>query len=334
MNRDPAGTDGPAAPSPPLEPPPVVRPPDAPPVPPPPQAPAVAPPPPPVASASDVLRHVMQLADRYERAWSAALETGEAERLRDELINEWVSYLRRYEEEHTAELAALKERGVETVVERFPLDLDAVGHWIDDVSQVKRVQMLEVASLQSLHWLTEAIQALKKKSAHERKGDELRSWWESGAFSLVVRRADLHGRIEARRRHDVAALLGTATVPDSAMDAVRDLLAVARGLIVQGFADAAVPYVLGAARAVVSGRTGSPPDDHAARISEVVGRVAGQRPLAQGLAILEHEASRTAAGQVADLAVVVPVIQPVFNGVVQLLLAPTEAWQDVLGRQK
>jgi len=173
-----------------------------------------APEPPPGSRDDQVLdlqalsQHVTELTVELERAWSAALEPAALADAQSEMGARFSSLLYSIQRRVAAGDRALKQSGRQTEISAYPLPESQLSELSFRPDAERRWRQYQLAELEALTALLEALKGLRAPSAHRMTlaTGEVESWWEAGAFELVRARVRLLARVSAAASGAEAAL--------------------------------------------------------------------------------------------------------------------------------
>jgi hypothetical protein len=146
-----------------------------------------------------LIEHVTTLADELEKAWSIALGDEALSEAQTRLRADFGTLTTVLERQVAETSEALEAVGVSVTLDRFPPDEDDLSSLDFDPDPERRWKQLQVALLLAITDLLEAINALFEPShtvisftPQERSRE---TFWESGAFGLLRRRARFVARV-------------------------------------------------------------------------------------------------------------------------------------------
>ncbi len=194
-------------------------------------------------------RHATTLSKELERAWSAALPSVDDPAYADlhaRLRSLLVSIHRRI----GAADRSLREAGINPQVAAYPPLPETVASFTFDPDDEERWRQLQLALIDALAALVEAVGMMQEPSAQriDLETGRSESWWEAGAFSLVRSRAQLLSRVvEAASCAEARMCKGEAEEPSSDSLAF-DRLLLARGALDRGDPEGALIHTIVAMR--------------------------------------------------------------------------------------
>jgi hypothetical protein len=255
-----------------------------------------------VSSLRDVYEEAGALQERLERTWSEALDTEEAREARQQQA-QVLSSLSAAIVRRTEDLSAwLHAHHFNPAVQAFPLDKDGMSRLSNASSSEAVLDQLRTASLYTLQSFLEAAGALTEKSIVELGGVPLqrRTWWEAGAFSLMTRRGDVLMRVqEETDRAQQAIENGKAQADIATWHGAINRAALIAG---QGFPEAALPFILQAARLMVADRLKVPVQSLPPSLVAVLTDAGPPaEELAQPIELLEGVCTRLGVGEPIDV---------------------------------
>jgi hypothetical protein len=234
-------------------------------------------------------QHVTELTVELERAWSAALEPSALADAQSELGARFSSLLHSIQRCVAAGDRALKESGRDTQISAFPLPESQLSELTFTPDDERRWRQYQLAELEALNALLEALKGLQAPSAHRMTlaTGEVESWWEAGAFELVRARVRLLARVSAAASAAEAALLERSAGDKQQRDFF-ERLQLATEALSHGDPEGALVHGFAALRQRAALGTDPVPDDLLDRLAADP-RLAAEAPL---LGLL-HEAAAT-----------------------------------------
>jgi hypothetical protein len=200
-------------------------------------------------------RHVIRLSGELERAWSDALDNAVMARSEKELNGEIGALATAMIGAVQNADAKLNAADIDTTIGRWPYDPALFKSLERSSSSQDRRGQLVIAQMIVLRQVLEAFKALNEPSGEEIDllTQSRTTWFESGAFLLIKKRAELLLRITQEVDNAGDVLLAQPSVPklDRSIEAAFDLLGAARGAYSSGDIDASVLHCRGALRAIL-----------------------------------------------------------------------------------
>ncbi|MEU2909801.1 hypothetical protein [Streptomyces massasporeus] len=237
--------------------------------------------------------YVSRLSTDLERRWSSLISDAGSEDHK-EALNKWYSFISSLK--NRIEKQGQRDPQGEHSIGPFPLRADSFTPRPDPVSTGDALKEVETAELYATRNLLNVMQALSKPTTVQidlATGQETR-WWESGAFNLVRRAAEVAIRV-VDRRDELIEMEKTATTapPDVRVGGLFLHANLSRAAMDQGMPEAALIYCALALRDVSTklGAVGVSPEEAAAVIGSEL-RSELQEPARQAMAL----ASDIAAG--------------------------------------
>jgi hypothetical protein len=243
-------------------------------------------------------QHATAFTDDLEKAWSAALDDALLAQAQDEMNARYASLLRTIQRRVAAGDRALRDAGVDPQVPAYPLHSEEIGRLSLEPDDERRWRQLQLAELDALMLLLEALEAIRAPSAQTIYVDEKRveTWWEAGAFALVRDRVDLLVRVSEQAALAEAAVMNVS-LDSTAPSAFFDRLRLAADALGHGDVEATLVH----ARLALHLRAGLEvdvvPNDLLERLANDP-RLAGDAPL---LRLLEQAGTKLAAGEALDI---------------------------------
>jgi hypothetical protein len=260
--------------------------------------------PPGVVDLRSVVEHLSAMSDELEKAWSEALSRVEGGDAYRNLLGDWASLMKSLGHWIDSRSAELRTRGVDIEIPAtlLALDPDAVETELKDDQE--RWTQLQVAQLQAVRQLGEAFRALAQPShleitIDEDNKEELRRWWEAGAFEAAARAARFVLRLQDEVEAVEARLLGGAAPDTPAMKRVFERAALAKAALLAGDPESAILHLNSAYRVLL--------DDKSGTYEEVIERLAADPDsarLATAAKKLSTVAARIASEEFVDLGAV------------------------------
>jgi hypothetical protein len=274
----------------------------------------------PASSVSDVLDHLTQMTYSLERAWSEGLNTQAAEVARREAKEVWSAFGVALEGrlQWVQQLDETDDDfSLGVLAEGFPLDNDALSRLrLDPSGPVERYRQLQSALMYAIHDLKDALKGLDDpsgKSFDLLSGRTTETWWEAGAFVFIRRRAAALSRILRAQEECLKELTETRKdfpgVPSRSVAAVpawAEALAMAGGLVNQGWHEAALPLLLRSLKLLLADAVGVEAGELPVPLAASLRRVTQFAGLPDHLALLEEAAERVGSGFAVDYGVAVP----------------------------
>jgi hypothetical protein len=263
-----------------------------------------APEPPPGGRADQVLdlealaQHVTELTVELERAWSAALEPAAMADAQSEMGARLSSLLHSIQRRVAAGDRALKESGRDTQISEYPLPASAMTELTFTPDAERRWRQYQLAELEALTGLLEAVKGLQAPSAHRitLSTGHVESWWEAGAFDLVRARVRLLARVSVAASSAEAVLQGRSAVDSRALDFF-DQLRLASEALSHGDPEGALVHGFAALRQRAALAAGPVPDDLLDRLASDP-RLATEAPL---LRLMREAAATLGSGEGLDV---------------------------------
>lgn len=188
-----------------------------------------------------LVREATALTDDLERTWSDALDRLDLRNAQAGLGARLSSLLSAIHRRSGATDRALRESGFDPSIPRFPIGRDEEAALTFKPADEQRFRQLQIAELEAVAMLAEAIQALGAPSAVEisETGEE-RTFWEAGAFDLVRRRAEYLRRVSKAAGRAEAIIAGRGADDEDAFLQVFDRLRLAGDAVGRGDPEAAL----------------------------------------------------------------------------------------------
>jgi hypothetical protein len=267
--------------------------------------PSDAPEPPPGGREDQVLdlralaEHATGFTDELEKAWSAALDDALWAEAQRELAARYASLLHSIQRRVAAGDRALRAAGVDPVVPAYPLPGEELARLSLEPNEERRWRQLQLAELEALMLLLQAIQAMRAPSAQTIHFDEQRveTWWEAGSFSLVRDRVALLVRISEQAGRAEAVVAG-GSIELASPPTFFDRLRLASGALSHGDVEAALIHARHALRLRAALEVDAVPTDLLQRLASD-SRLSDEAHL---LRLLDEAATRIAAGEPLDVA--------------------------------
>jgi hypothetical protein len=243
-------------------------------------------------------RHATAFTDELERAWSAALDSVLLAEAQQEMGARYESLLRTIARRAAAADRALSTAGVDPGLPAHPLQPDELARLTFDPMPKQRWLQRQLAEIDTLTTLLEALKAISAPSAHviHVHKQRVESWWEAGAFALIRDCADLLLRVSEQVASAEAELTGTSVTP-TPPPAFVGRLQLASAALRHGDIEAVLMHARLALRLRAAVEHDVVPDDLLARLTQD-GRLADDATV---LRLLDQAASRLAAGEELDI---------------------------------
>lgn len=279
--------------------------------------------PPPAVSPMELLEYAIKFTRELERTWSAALETEEFARVRDEAKQHWaavihalIAHLGRIDA-HVARL------GLDKTKETYPLDDSALGRLsLDPPTPEVRWQQLQISSFYVIEALVRSIAHLDEPTGRaidiDRQVAEEVRWWQAGAFALV---ADC-GRAFAQildAQHELLPELGIdlddheGFAPDfgrlgQPLHFAYSRMA-ARRFIQWQWHEASLPYLLQWIRELLETAIDFEPAGLPEDITPICEQIPSLAPLSDAIRTLQDACQEIGAGRSIDLGIAIPLAE-------------------------
>ena len=187
--------------------------------------------------------------------------------------------------------------------------------------EFRRIAIARQLALQDFLTVTGAM--FKKPNRTFREGEGMKEWWSSGAFNLIIARADLllqlHEEAQALTQRIIGAK-GNAT--ERRLRSMLDHLASARRLLVSGQPLAALGHQLEALRLRILG-SGDPTDEAiAAPVSQLAAKCPSLAPLSEALRVAERTVAEAGRSEGSNLATATILAYQLHDRVVHAVMAP------------
>ncbi len=253
-----------------------------------------------------VAEHATAFADELEKAWSGALDDALLAPAQAEMNARHASLLHSIQRRVAAGDRTLRAAGVDPQVPAYPLPATEIARLSLEPDDERRWRQLQLAELDALMLLLEALEAMRSPSAQTIYIDEQRieTWWEAGAFALVRARARLLARVSEQAAIAEAAVLGAPKEP-TASEGFFDRLRLAGDALEHADVEAALVHARLALLQRAAADVNEAPTDLLQRIADDP-RLGDEAPL---LRLLDEAALKIAGGEALDIGAAV-VIAP------------------------
>jgi hypothetical protein len=243
-------------------------------------------------------KHVTAFVDSLEKAWSVALDNTLLAEAQREMDARYASLLSAITRRAAAADDALTAAGIDPGLPAQPLQPDELARLSFDPEPEQRWRQRQLAEIDALMTLLEALKAIRAPSAHLVYLDQQRveSWWEAGAFALIRDRAALLVRVSEQVASAEAELTGTSRA-STAPSAFVDKLNLAGSALGHGDIEAALIHTRCALRLRAALTDDVVPDD-------LLERLAHDTRLAEGatvLRLLDQAARKLVANEDLDI---------------------------------
>ena len=269
------------------------------------------------------------LTGELEQAWTAALEAGLLSETLREIDARLQSLLRAFQRRATAGDRAADAAGIDPGLPPMPLPADEVARLSFDPNKERHWRQLQLAEVEAIVPLLEAIKAMREPSVHRVYGDQRRmeSWWEAGAFMLVRERTALLVRLAEHLEAAEAQVTGESTNVVST-PAFVDHLRMAWKALGLGQIEASLLY----ARMALYLRARLESDGVPADLLERLSDASGLADEASLLRLLDEAVRKLAAGEAPDLGASMLVASRVVVVVERICLRQPQVLAAALGQ--
>lgn len=218
-----------------------------------------------------LVREATALTDDLERAWSDALDKLELQNAQAELGARLSSLVRSIHRRSEATESALRESGFDPSIARFPIGRDEEIALTLQPDAEHRFRQLQIAELEALALVVDAIQALASPSAAEVTATgQRRTWWEAGAFDLVRRRVEYLRRVSEAAGRAESDVVGRGADDEDTLGHVLDRLRLASDAVSRGDPEAALIHCSLALSERIEQEGGSSPPDPIAHLAACI----------------------------------------------------------------
>jgi hypothetical protein len=200
-----------------------------------------------------LLTYVSSLSADLEKRWSS-LVTDEGNESHKEALNKWYSFISSLKN-HIEKQGKRDSQG-DRLISRFPMEAEDFKPSSDATPIRKALKEVEIAELYAVRNLLNVMQALRSPTATQidlLTGQETH-WWESGAFNLVRKAAEVAIRV-VHRRDQLLELAEAETTGSSAGPGVTDTILqiiLSRSAMDQGMPEASIVYCSLALRGIAA----------------------------------------------------------------------------------
>lgn len=281
---------------------------------------------PPRSSLRELVNEVSEMASNLERAWSEALDgTPSLSSAQEQVRGQLQSLTQVLVHEVEAESAALRAAGFDpTLTFSNPMSDDQLRETVTfngPVGEFRRIAIARQLALQDFLTVTGAM--FKKPNRTFREGEGMKEWWSSGAFDLIIARADLLLQLHEDAQALTQRIIGAKGNPtERRLRSMLDHLASARRLLVSGQPLAALGHQLAALRLRILG-SGDPTDEAiAAPVSQLAAKCPSLAPLSEALRVAERTVAEAGRGEGSSLATATVLAYQLHDRVVHAVMAP------------
>jgi hypothetical protein len=242
--------------------------------------------------------HTAAFTDELEKAWSGALDHTLLAAAQKEMNARYATLLHSIQRRVAAGDRALRAAGIDPQIPAYPLPPSEIAQLSLEPDDERRWRQLQLAELDALMLLLEALEAMRAPSAQTIYIDQQRveTWWEAGAFALVRARAQLLARVSEQAALAEATVIGTKMEP-AASAMFFDRLRLAGDAVQHADVEAALVHARLALRLRAAAEGDDVPADLLQRLADDA-RLGDEGPL---LRLLDEAALKIAAGQPLDV---------------------------------